>query len=423
MRDDRLDRLSPEKKAMLEKLLREKRLKSGNDGPVIKPIKLDSNRYPLTIAQEKIWIANSINPNATIYNMTGVARVQGNARIEWFIDALNESFHRHEILRMHFKQDGEELYLEFDENMSFEPELYDFSDEGRDRDEVIEEMVQKLAKKPFDTETDTLIRAALVCTAPDDWTVLLVMHHLVGDALSVNLVLGEALEYCYNKYNNIENSRPALPIQFKDFAWWERNKDASTPSAKAAEKYWSEQLDDADFSLAIVTEKQDLTHFDDIALWEGMHIGADVVRKIQDIAQKNKITVFSIYFAALKLLIYKYSMQQDFMTGVVTAGRDFAEVQPMVGCFVDILPVRTVIDESLTFTDFARDFYKKFLENYEKKDAYLRLGESPLYQLLFNYRETVNPDAMIDGVDIQFHDIDTGYSRASMDFELIKSGT
>ena len=234
MRDDKLDRLSPEKRAMLEKLLREKRLKSGNEGQVIKPVKLDNNRYPLTIAQEKIWIANNINPDATVYNMAGIARVQGNARVEWFIEALKESFDRHEILKMHFKQDGEQLYLELDETMSFEPELYDFSDKARSRDEIIEEMVQKLVKKPFDTEKDTLIRAALVCTAHNDWTVLLVMHHLVGDALSVNLVLGEALEYCYNKYNNIENNRPALPIQFKDFAWWERNKDTSSPQAKAA---------------------------------------------------------------------------------------------------------------------------------------------------------------------------------------------
>ncbi|MCL2366507.1 MAG: condensation domain-containing protein, partial [Oscillospiraceae bacterium] len=422
-RDDKLSQLSPEKKAMLEKLLREKRLQSAHEGTVIKPVKLDNNRYPLTIAQEKIWIANSINPDATVYNMTGIARVQGNAHMHWFVEALKETFNRHEILRMHFKQDGEALYSEIDEEMFFEPELYDFSFEARDRDTVIKEMMHKLAETPFDLEKDTLIRAALVCTAPEDWTIILVMHHLVGDGMSINLVLGEALEYCYNKYNNIENKRQALPVQFKDFAWWERNKGTSSQEAELSKKYWNAQLDDADFSLAILKEEQDLTHFDEIALWKDMYINPDVVKKIQDVAQNNKITVFSIYFAALKLLIYKYSMQKDFMTGVITAGRDLAEVQPMVGCFVDILPVRTVIDETLTFADFARDSYKKFLKNYEKQEAYIQRGESPIYQLLFNYKEATESHVGIEGLEIQFQEVNNGYSRASMDFELIKTGT
>ncbi|MCL2372063.1 MAG: condensation domain-containing protein, partial [Defluviitaleaceae bacterium] len=420
--DDRLSQLSPEKKAMLEKLLREKRLQQVQGGPKIKPIKLENNRYPLTFAQEKIWIANNISPDATIYNMIGIARIQGKADVPSFIEALKETFSRHEILKMHFKQDGGEIYAELDENMSFEPELHDFSHELRDRDEIIEEMMNRLAGKPFDLEKDTLIRAALACTAPDDWTVVLVMHHLVGDGMSISVVLGETLEYCYNKHYNLVSNKQPLPIQFKDFAWWERNKEVESLNAELAKKYWNEQLDGADFSLDILKEEQGLTHFDEISIRQDIRIGADVVNKIQHIAQNEKVTVFIIYFAALQLLIHKYSMQKDIVTGVVTAGRDMAEVQPMVGCFVDILPVRTMIDNELTFIDFIKDAYKIFLGNYEKKDAFLQREGSLIYQLLFNYKETPKSEIAIEGLEINSNEIDNGFSRAAMDFELIKFG-
>ncbi|MCL2426102.1 MAG: condensation domain-containing protein, partial [Oscillospiraceae bacterium] len=426
--DDKLSRLSPEKKAMLEKLLREKRLQQTPNSLNIKPVKQEDNRYPLTFAQEKIWIANNISPDATIYNMIGIARMQGNANLEgnahihWFVEALKETFERHEILKMHFKQDNGELYSEIDDEMVFEPEIHDFSNEFRDRDFIVYEMVNQLAGKPFNLEKDTLIRAALVCTAPDDWTVILVMHHLIGDGMSINIVLGETLEYCYNKYNNIRNIKPPLPIQFKDFAWWERNKDIESIGAELAKKYWNDQLNGADFSLDILKQEQGLTHFDEIAVRKDMHINTDVVKKIQQIAQNEKITVFSLYFAVLKLLIFKYSMQKDIMTGVITAGRDLLEVQPMVGCFVDILPVRTIIDDNLTFAEFMRNSYKSFLENYEKKDAFLNLGESPIYQLLFNYKEIPDSNIEVENLEIQSYEIDNGFSRASVDFELIKSG-
>ena len=420
--DNKLSRLSPEKRVMLEKLLREKQLQQARGEPRIESIKLESNRYPLTFAQEKIWIANNINPDATIYNIIGLARIQGNAHMNWFIEALGETFDRHEILKTHFKQDRGELYCEIDEEMSFKPELHDFSDKSCNRDVIIEEMMNKLARTPFDLEKDTLIRAALICTAPEDWTVILVMHHLVGDAMSIGVVLGETLEYCYNKYNGIENKKQPLSIQFKDFAWWERSKEAEPLSAELAKKYWNEQLDGADFSLDLLKEEQGLTHFDEIALRKDIHISADVVNKIQRIAQKEKVTVFSIYFSALQLLIYKYSMQKDFMTGVITSGRDLAQVQPMVGCFVDILPVRTVVNEFLTFADFARASYKNFLGNFEKKDAYQKRGDSPIYQLLFNYKENPESTVTINGLKIHSQEVDNGFSRASIDFDLIKSG-
>ncbi|MCL2353995.1 MAG: condensation domain-containing protein, partial [Defluviitaleaceae bacterium] len=421
-KDDKLSGLSPEKRAMLEKLLREKLIQQAQGGPKIEPIKLENNRYPLTFAQEKIWIANNISPDATIYNMVGVARIQGQAHMPWFIEALKETFNRHEVLKMHFKQDDGQIYAEIDEEMTFEPEMYDFSNEPLEREDIVEKIMNQLAGESFDLEKDTLIRAALVCTAPDDWTVVLVMHHLVGDGMSISIVLGETLQYCYNKYYNIENKKQDLSIQFKDFAWWERNKQTDSISGDLAKKYWNEQLDGADFSLDMLKENQGLTHFDEIALRKDMHISADVAKKIQQIAQNEKVTVFSIYFAALKLLIHKYSMQKDIMTGVITAGRDLPEVQPMVGCFVDILPVRTIIDDKLTFADFVRYSYKNFLESYEKKDAFLQRGDSPIYQLLFNYKEAPESDIAIKGLDITSSEVDNGYSRASIDFELVKTG-
>jgi hypothetical protein len=419
--DDKLKGLSPEKKAFLEKLLREKKLQQAAGGPKIEPITLENNRYPLTFAQEKIWIANSINPEAAMYNVIGVARIQGNVRMLWFKEALKESFLRHEILRMHFKEEDGELYAEIDEEMVFLPEILDLSHESQSREAILETTLNRLAKKPFALEKDTLIRATLIRTAPKDWTVIIVVHHIVGDSISVNIILGETLVYCYNKLNDIEKL-PPLAIQFKDFAWWKRNKEDESLHTELAKKYWDDKLNGADFSLDILKEEQDLTHFDEAALRTNMLINAEVVKKIQQIAGVKKITVFNIYFAVLKLLIYKYSMQKDLMIGVIIAGRDLIEVQPMVGCFVDILPIRSEIDEELTFDEFLRDSYGSFLESYEKRDAYFGRGDSPIYQLLFNYKETPESDDVFEELEIHSHEVDNGFSRASMDFELIKSG-
>ncbi|MCL2865267.1 MAG: amino acid adenylation domain-containing protein, partial [Lachnospiraceae bacterium] len=427
--NDKLSQLSPEKQALLEKLLRKKRLRQTQGGAVeIKPAQVDNNRYPLTFAQEKIWVANHISLDATMYNMISIARIRGIHRIleaaqmQRFVEGLQEMFHRHEILHMHFKEENGLIYAEMDEDMVFEPEMHDYSHLNRDRKAVVAEMMDEVAGKPFDLEKDTLVRASLICTAPNDWTVMLVMHHLVGDGMSINIALGEALQYCFAKVGNIENRQQELSIQFKDFAWWERNAKKDIYEEKLAKKYWVDQLEGADFSLDILKEMQDLTHFDALALREEIHISAQVAKKIQDVAQREQVTVFSIYFAVLKLLIYKYSMQKDITAGVITLGRDLAELQPMVGCFADILPIRSVIDDNLTFSDFIKASYENFLESYEKKDAYLKKEESPIYQLLFNYKEHAESKLVFDGLEIDFQEIDNGYSRAAMDFELIKAG-
>ena len=420
--DDKISQLSPKKKAMFEKLLREKLLQQTQVTSEIKPIVREDNRYPLSYAQEKIWIANAFNPNTILYNMVGVTRAQGEAKMPLFIEGLKSTFNKHEILRMNFKKEGDTAYARVNEEAYFEPIIYDYSQKPHDREAVIEDVMNQVARKPFDLEKETLIRVALVCTAPDDWTIILVIHHIIGDGISINIILGEALEYRHNKLKNVEAEIKQFPIQFKDYAWWEKNKERDAEAENSSEIYWQTQLEGANFSLDLFKAKLDGVTFNNTANREDFSLDTKLVKDIQVIAQKEKVTAFSIYLAALKLLIYKYSMQDDLVLGVVTFGRDLAEVSQMIGCFVDILPIRSAIDTQMTFIDFTKQVYHNFLENYDKKDAYFKQEQQFTPQFLFNYKESSEVKAKIDGLELNSQEINSGYSRVPMEFDLIKSG-
>ena len=420
--DDKISQLSPRKKAMFEKLLREKLLQQTQTTSEIKSITREDNRYPLSYAQEKIWVANALNPGTILYNMVGVTRAQGEARIPSFIEGLKAAFNKHEILRMNFKKEGDTAYARINEAAYFEPIIHDYSQKPHDREAVIEDVMNQVARKPFDIEKETLIRVALICTAQDDWTIILVIHHIIGDGISINIILGEALEYRHNKLKNIESEIKQFPIQFKDYAWWEKNKERDTEAEKNSEVYWQTKLEGANFSLDLLKTKQDGMAFNNLAHRQDFSLDTKMVKDIQVIAQKEKVTAFSIYLTALKLLIYKYSMQEDLVLGVVTFGRDLAEVSHMIGCFVDILPIRSAIDAQMTFLEFTKLVYQNFLENYQKKDAYFKQEQQSNPQFLFNYKESSEVKTKIDGLELNSQEINSGYSRVPMEFDLIKSG-
>ena len=420
---EKLNQLPEEKKILLEKMLREKRLKQAQQiTSEIKPIQREDNRYPLSYAQEKIWIANAINSNTVLYNMVGVTRVRGVAQMPLFVEGLKATFAKHEILRMNFRQEGGSAYARINEAALFEPSIHDYSQNPHDSKAVINEVIDQIARKPFDLEDEILIRVAIICHSHDDWTIVLVMHHLVGDGISINIILGEALEYANKKSQNLEITTKNLPIQFKDYAWWERNKERDEQEEKAAEDYWQTHLERANFSLEMLQVKQNAPALNKKSHRCDFNLEPEMVKQIQIIAQKEKITAFSIYLSALKLLIYKYSMQEDQVLGVVTFGRDLAEVSHLIGCFVDVLPIRSVIEPQTTFIDYMRQVYQNFLGNYAKKDAYFKQEQQYTPQLLFNYKESSEVRTQMEGLEFNSQEVNSGYSKAPMEFDLIMSG-
>jgi amino acid adenylation domain-containing protein len=421
--------LSERRRLLLARLLRDEGAGAGGGEAIPRGDELGP--APLSFAQRRLWFFEQLAGGTAAYNLPAVVRASGPIDHAVLGGCLDAVIARHAALRTTFERHEGTLRQVVAPPAPAAIELHDLRHVAAgSRESRAASIVQSEIERPFDLATGPLVRAALVTLADDDHVVVLDMHHAVGDAWSWDLLLSEVAAH----YEAAAGGRPPavapLPIQYTDFARWQlRRFEGGEFDEQLA--HWRATLGGATPLVALPTDRPRPAR----PRFRGALVRFDVpgeeLRALRGLGRAAGATLFMVTLAVFAVLVHRYSGQRDLVVGTPVAGRAHPEVEPLVGFFVDTLPLRVRVDGREPFAallgrvrDTALDAFAHADVPFEQLLEELRpeRGEALAYpQVMFAFRSA--PGALrIGDVRLEPVPVHNRTSKRDLTVQLVDSG-
>lgn len=354
--------------------------------------------YRLSPLQERIWFMQELNPDLAVYNECEAARLHGELNISALERALNAVVTRHDILRTTFQMvDGQPMAV-VHENWTLLLKTIELS--GLSVTEGETELERLLISEPrvhYRLQDEPAIRATLIRFAPDDHVFILMMHHLICDWSSLG-VLWRELATLYRGFSSGQLvDLPSLPIEHGDYAVWQREHLTETRLAEDL-AFWKEKLKGAPPLLELPSDRPRPQVFSYRGARRRFRTNHTLTESLKRFSRREKKSLFGLFTAALKALLYRYAGNQDVSVGIPLAERDRPELQSLIGFMLHTHVLRTKLSGEMTFRELLARVQKGTLELYEHRaapfDQVVRavqpernLSYSPLFQVMLNWRD------------------------------------
>lgn len=386
-----------EKRSLLAELLSEK------DG---KP-----QEFPLSFAQQRLWFLAQLEPDNPSYNIPQILRLNGVLDVEALEQTINAIVARHESLRTTFNvRDGHPVQIVSGVHEFKLP----FTDlEGlpiEERENEARRLAIAEARRPFDLNRDLPLRAALVRIDDDDHWLFLTMHHIVSDGWSMGILTKELSKIYEAISTNQPIELPELPIQYADFAEWQREWLQGEVLDEQL-GYWLNSLAGAPAELKLNTDRPRPANQTFQGSGVSSKLSPKLSRSLSEFSQREGVTLFMTMLAAFQTLLFRYTGQEDIVVGTVIAGRNRVEIESLIGFFVNTLAMRTNVSGDPTFRELLgrvkevtlgahahQDLpFEKLVEELNpKRDA----SRSPIFQVMFGMQNAPRETLRLSGIKI-----------------------
>jgi len=363
---------------------------------------------PLSYAQERLWFLDQLVPNNPFYNMPTVFRASGPLDVVALGQALSEIARRHEALRTIFGR-GDRGPLQIIKGTYDVPlpvvDCSGLPDEQRER--LSQDLVNQEAMKAFNLNIGPLLRVRVIRLTAQDHLIVVVIHHIVSDAWSMAVFTGELREL-YNNYRLGDASElPELPIQYVDFALWQRDWLRGDELERQM-NYWRERLGNLP-SLSLPCDRLRPTVSSFRGAVQRMILSEELSQGLKKLCRNQGVTLFMALVATFKVLLMRYSNQEDLAIGAPIANRNRSEIEGLVGFFVNTLVMRTDLSGWPGFNDLLARVKESALQTYAHQDLPFEklveelhpqrdLSRNPLFQVMFALQNA--PDSGIDFGDV-----------------------
>ncbi|SDG06495.1 non-ribosomal peptide synthase domain TIGR01720 [Lentzea fradiae] len=362
-----------------------------------------SQALELSAIQQRMWAATQLDPATTRMNTTFAVALRGALDVPALRSAVAEVVRRHEILRTTFtEQDGRPVMVVHPSLGCWLPEA-----EG-----TPEEFLREHTNHVYDLENGPLLRVRLVRTGVDEHHLLLGMHHIVCDNTSWGVLLAE-LSACYSG-----GELPELEVQYADYAAWQQ--DLLTDDALAPHlDHWRTYLAGAPSQLELPAERPERNETRRIS----SAVPDRVADAVKDLARAEGSTPFATLLAAYAVVLYRRSAQPDVVLSVPQQGRPRPEVEHLVGCFTDLLPIRVDLGGRITFRQALQRVHRAMVDGYRHADVPFssvahvlprQKGRHPVYQCAFNYADLPEEALSWPGLAVEPLEVPV----TSLDFDL-----
>jgi amino acid adenylation domain-containing protein len=383
--------LSPEQISLLVE-----RFKNKSDavsrGPSI-PRRPEMTHVPLSFSQQRLWFIDQLDPNSSAYVMPLAYRSKGYLDVVVLERTVSEIIRRHEVLRTTFKvvqgQPVQIINLAQPQTIPI-IDLSELSEDAREAEARL--LASQEALRPFSLREDMMFRVVVVRLSSEQHVLLLSLHHIACDGWSFNILLRE-FGALYRSYSAGQPSLlPDLPIQYADFAHWQRHwLDGHVLSSQLA--YWKEQLSGA-APLELPTDRPRPPTVGCLGAVETIRLERSLVESLKELSQRQGVTLFMLLLAAFKVLLMRYTGQQDISVGTPIAGRNWMEIEGLIGFFVNTLVMRTDVRGEESFEQVVQRVREVALDGYAHQDVpFEKLVEEiqperdasrpPLFQAIF----------------------------------------
>ncbi|HEV8577638.1 MAG TPA: amino acid adenylation domain-containing protein [Thermoanaerobaculia bacterium] len=376
---------------------------------------------PLSFAQQRLWFLDRLEPGSPFYNVPSAVRLQGDLDSAALEAAFHEIVRRHEALRTRFRESaGRPVQLAI-ESVSVPLPILDLTAlPAPQREAEAARLAKAEARRPFDLQSVPLLRLTLLRLAAGEHLLLGVFHHIVSDGWSIGVFLRETADL-YRAFANGEPSPlPPLPLQYADFALWQRGWLAGEALERQVE-FWRGRLAGVP-PLELPADRPRPA----IPAYRGARRPVDLdpalAAGVSDLARREGATLFMTLLAALSAVLGRWSGQESFAVGTPIAGRTRLELEPLIGFFVNtlVLPAdlagdptgRTLLGRC---REAALGAYAHQDLPFEKLVEALRpereLARAPLFQVLLVVQNTPLPELALPGLTLAPVEVETGTAR------------
>jgi amino acid adenylation domain-containing protein len=383
---------------------------NGLHAPPTVPVPRDRNLL-LSFSQQRLWFLYQLEPSTSAYNIPTAVRLSGSLDSVALERTLNEVVRRHEILRTYYGMVDDRPAQFVGPPPDLRLDLTDLSGlNENERESRMLELATKEAGKPFDLTRSPLIRAGLVRLSPAEHVLLLTVHHIVSDGWSQGVLVREvgALYKAFSEGK--ESPLEELPVQYADFAHWQRNWLAGEVLAKHL-AYWRQQLagDLPVLDLPTDRPRPEVQSFRGSTLT--VELPSSLSRALGHVCRREGGTLFMLLLAAFKVLLGRCTGQNEIVIGAPIANRNRIEIENLIGFFVNTLVLRTDLSGDPRFTDLLTRVRKVTLEAYAHQDMPFELlveelqperslSRNPLFQVMFQLENTPKEELPMSGLTL-----------------------
>ncbi len=386
----------------------------------------DGGPTPLSFAQQRLWFLDRLEPGSSAYNVPVAVRLRGELDAPCLRRCLEEVVRRHEVLRSRFRETGEGPVQEPCPPPSLALPLLDLSATAElRREELARRVARQEGRRPFDLGRAPLLRAVLLRLGPADHVLLVTLHHVVTDGWSMSILTRE-LTALYSAFGAGEPSPlPELPIQYADFARWQRRR-LSGEALEAEVETWTERLAGTP-ALELPTDRPRPRVLGNRGAARDFSLGAPLSRGLLDLAAERGVTPFALLMAAFQVLLHRYSGQEDLAVGTPVAGRQRSELEDLIGFFVNTLVLRADLRGDPAFADVLEETRQRALEAFahqevpfeslvEALEPERRMGRTPLFQVIFAFQNA--PRGRLALGEVELAPFQVGGTTAKFDLTL-----
>jgi amino acid adenylation domain-containing protein len=365
--------------------------------------------YPLSSAQRRMYSLYLLDPANLAYNLPSATIIDGPLNRSRLEAAVHKLIARHETLRTSFHIEDGQPVQKIHGKVAF---AIQYKKQVVNSDLDIDKLLHRFVT-PFDLTIAPLFRVELVEIGADRSLLLFDVHHIVADGTSVELLTKDVSRLYVEDLES-------LPIQYKDFAVWQ-NEFLQSDNVKAQQAVWMDQFSGGTPMIDLPTDyaRPSVKSFEGDNL--RFSIDEDLSAAVMELARSRGTTLFMTLLAAFTVLLHKYSGQHEIVVGTPMAGRRRAELQEIVGMFINMLPMRHIVGEELSFHDFLENTKANALKAFENQDYQFdelveelsldrNLSRNPLFDVAFDFQNMELFDLEIEGVKFTPHRFDTNTS-------------
>jgi amino acid adenylation domain-containing protein len=388
-----------------------------------------AGRSPLSFGQQRLWFLDQLEGGGNTYNIPIGIRMEGRLNLETLGQSFNQIIRRHEVLRTVFgSEDGEPVQL-IQPYESRAVQLIDLSElSGEQRETVGRQITQEAGGREFDLAVGPVITATVVKEAESSHVLVISVHHIACDGWSVGVLMREMSRLYEDYISGRGSSLEELTIQYVDYALWQREKMRGEAAEKQL-RYWRQKLEGAPEQMRVIEDRVRNVTKGRRGGIEEVELEEEVAAGLRQFSRREGVSLYMALLAAFKVLLKAYTGVSDIVIGTAIANRNRAEIEGMIGFFVNTMVLRTDLSGEPSFREVLRRIREVALGAYvhqeipfeklvEAIDPERSLSRMPLFQVMFVLQKEDAGNLQMRGIEASKLGIEIGADKFDLTLSI-----
>ncbi|MEH2405962.1 amino acid adenylation domain-containing protein [Nostoc sp.] len=398
---------------------------------LIEQVKRESE-LALSFAQQRLWFLDQLEPGNPFYNVSSALLLKGLLNVPVLEQSFNEIVRRHESLRTSFASANEQPVQVIASTLNVSLPIVDLQALPLDKREAeVRQLAELHARYSFDLTQSPLLRSSLLRLKEDEHILMFTIHHIIADAWSVGVLVNEVAALYESFSHGKLSSLPELPIQYADFAAWQRQW-LQAEVLQSQISYWKKQLEGAPTVLQLPTDYARPAVQTFLGASYCFKLSQELSQALKKLSQQQGSTLFMTLLAAFQTLLWRYTGSEDIVIGSPIANRNRAEIEGLIGFFVNTLVLRTNFAGNPTFRELLTRVREVALGAYAHQDLPFEqlveelqpprdLSHTPLFQVMFVFQNAPMSALELPGLSLSPLESNSGTAKFDLTLEMTET--